>query len=60
MIVMKAFGKGLVVEPYISVVLSGGLLSLCPNSEIRSKLIKEIIEGQSLISFAFSEPQFSF
>tara|TARA_B100000674_G_C37958224_1_gene970728 strand:+ start:1041 stop:2171 length:1131 start_codon:yes stop_codon:yes gene_type:complete len=61
MIIMKAFGKGLVVEPYISsVVLSGGLLSLCPNSDLRSNLIKEIIEGQSLISFAFSEPNSRF
>ena len=57
MIIMKSFGKGLVVEPYIStVVLSGSILSFCPNSEIRSSLIKEIIDGKTLVSFAFSEP----
>jgi len=61
MIIMKSFGEGLVVEPYMSTaIISGGILSLCPNSEIRSQLIKDIIEGKILVSFAFSEPNSRF
>jgi alkylation response protein AidB-like acyl-CoA dehydrogenase len=55
-IIMKSFGNGLVVEPYMStVVLSGSVLSFCPNSNIRSQLIKDIIEGNIQVAFAFSE-----
>ena len=61
MIIMKSFGEGLVVEPYMSTaIISGGILSLCPNSEIKSQLIKDIIEGKILVSFAFSEPNSRF
>jgi len=61
MIIMKSFGEGLVVEPYIStVVLSGSVLTFCPNSNIRSQLIKDIIEGKIRVSFAFSEPNSRF
>ena len=57
MILMKAFGRGLVIEPYIStVILSGGILSLCPKSLIRDSIIEKIISGDSKVSFAFSEP----
>ena len=61
MIIMKSFGNGLVIEPYIStVVLSGSILSFCPNSDIRSQLIKGIIHGNTKVSFAFSEPNSRF
>jgi len=61
MIIMKSFGEGLVVEPYIStVILSGSILTFCPSSIIRSQLIKEIIDGKIRVSFAFSEPNSRF
>ena len=61
MIIMKSFGNGLIVEPFISTaVLSGSLLSFCPKSDIRSELIKKIINGDILVSFAFSEPNSRF
>jgi len=57
MIIMKVFGKGLVIEPYVSsIILSGSLISSCPASELRSNLIKNLIEGKEKASFAFSEP----
>ena len=47
-ILMESFGKGLVIEPYIStVILSGSVLSLCPDSKIRSQIINNIIEGKT-------------
>ena len=56
-ILMESFGKGLVIEPYIStVILSGSVLSLCPDSKIRSQIINNIIEGRNKVSFAFAEP----
>ncbi len=61
MIIMKSFGEGLIVDPYVStVVLSGTILTLCPNSEIRSQLIRDIIQGKIRVSFAFSEPNSRF
>jgi len=57
MIIMKSFGRGLVIEPYISsIILSGSLISFCPTSELRSYLIKNLIEGKEKACFAFSEP----
>ena len=56
-IIMESFGKGLVIEPYIStVILSGTILSLCPESSIRNKIIDNIINGLNKVSFAYAEP----
>tara|TARA_Y100001936_G_scaffold253956_1_gene322722 strand:- start:17259 stop:18383 length:1125 start_codon:yes stop_codon:yes gene_type:complete len=56
-ILMKSFGKGLVIEPYLStVVLSGSLLTLCPESKIRNSIINNIILGNNKVSFAYAEP----
>ena len=56
-ILMESFGKGLVIEPYIStVILSGSVLSLCPDSKIRTQIINNIIEGINKVSFAYAEP----
>jgi alkylation response protein AidB-like acyl-CoA dehydrogenase len=60
-ILMESFGKGLVIEPYIStVILSGTILSLCPESKIRSKIISNIISGSNKVSFAYAEPNSRF
>ena len=56
-IIMESFGRGLVVEPYIStVILSGSILSFCPDSAIRNKIINNIINGVNKVSFAYAEP----
>ena len=58
MIMMEAFGKGLVVEPYFStVVLGGSALRIAGNSEQKASLIPEVVEGRRLVSVAYAEPQ---
>jgi len=56
-ILMESFGKGLVIEPYIStVILSGSILSHCPDSVLRNTIINNIIAGINKVSFAYAEP----
>ena len=60
-IIMEAFGKGLVIEPYVStVILSGSILSMCSESTIRNKIINNIINGVNKVSFAYAEPNSRF
>lgn len=52
MVVMNAFGRGLVVEPYLAcVILCGGLLR---EGALR-QLIAELIAGETMFAFAHSE-----
>lgn len=61
MIVMEEFGKGLVVEPYVSsVVLAGTALKLAGNPEQKAELIGGIIDGSRLLSVAYFEQQARF
>ena len=56
MILMKNFGRGLVVEPYMSsIVLSGNVLSFSPESEKRDSILSGLLEGNKKVSFAFAE-----
>ena len=56
MILMKEFGRALVVEPYIStIVMSGNILAFCPESDLRNNILSSIISGNSKVSFAFAE-----
>lgn len=58
MIVMEAFGRGLVLEPYFAtVVLGGGLLRAAGNHEQLSRLIPDIAAGKLLLAFAHVERQ---
>jgi pimeloyl-CoA dehydrogenase small subunit len=58
MIVMEAFGRGLILEPYIStVVLGGGLVKLAGNEAQRTAILPKIAEGELLLAFAYAEPQ---
>lgn len=58
MIVMEAFGRGLVLEPYLStIILCGNLLRLGASSAQRAELIPEIAGGGLLMAFAHSEAQ---
>ncbi|MGI9289117.1 MAG: acyl-CoA dehydrogenase family protein, partial [Pseudomonadales bacterium] len=61
MVVMEEFGKGLVVEPYLStVLLFGGLLSNSGNRALQDTLIEKIIGGEMLGAFAYHERQSRF
>lgn len=61
MIVMEEFGKGLVVEPYVSsVILAGTALKIAGSAEQKAELIGGIIDGSRLLSLAYFEPQARF
>ncbi|MDX1482525.1 MAG: acyl-CoA dehydrogenase family protein [Woeseiaceae bacterium] len=61
MLVMEAFGRGLVVEPYLAtVVLAGGVLKRAPRGERRDELLAGIIDGSTQVALAFAEPQARF
>lgn len=57
MLLMEAFGRGLVLEPYLStIVLSGFLLQEgCPDG--CGQLLSDIMEGRKLGALAFVEPE---
>ena len=57
-IVMEAFGRGLVVEPYFaSVVLSGGLLRHAATAAERAEWLPGLIDGSRVFAFAQAERQ---
>ena len=56
MIVMEAFGRGLVLEPYFAtVILGGGLLRHAATPEQQQALIPEIVQGRMKLAFAHVE-----
>ncbi len=58
MIVMEAFGRGLILEPYLaSVVLAGGLLRHAASAEQRAALLPALIAGERRLAFAHAERQ---
>ena len=58
MIVMEAFGRGLVLEPYVpTVVLGGGLLRHAGNEAQKSEFIPKIASGEVRFAFAHGESQ---
>jgi pimeloyl-CoA dehydrogenase small subunit len=57
-IVMEAFGRGLVLEPYFStVVLGGGFLRHAADAGLRDELTPRVIAGEKLLAFAHLERQ---
>ncbi len=61
LLVMAAFGRGLVVEPYLaSVVLGGGLLRAAADERRKAELIPQLISGELRLAFAFAEPHSRF
>jgi pimeloyl-CoA dehydrogenase small subunit len=58
MIVMEAFGRGLVLEPYLAtVILAGSLLRLGGSAAQQQALIPSITEGKLRLAFAHGERQ---
>lgn len=61
MIMMEEFGKGLVVEPYLStVIMAGSILSEGGSQEQKENTLAEIIAGTKFAALAFVEPQARF
>jgi pimeloyl-CoA dehydrogenase small subunit len=58
MIVMEAFGRGLVLEPYFAtVILGGGLLRRVGSDALRTALVPQIAAGKLKLAFAHVERQ---
>ncbi|GAB5464473.1 acyl-CoA dehydrogenase family protein [Hoeflea alexandrii] len=58
MIVMEAFGKALILEPFFaSVILAGGVLRHAGSSEQKSAHIPGIADGSLTMALACAEPQ---
>ncbi len=56
MIVAEAFGRGLVVEPYLAtVVLGGGLLRRAADEATQAELLPRVASGELLLAFAHVE-----
>jgi pimeloyl-CoA dehydrogenase small subunit len=57
-IVMEAFGRGLVVEPYLAtVVISGALIRHLADAEQRARLVPPIAAGEQIYAYAQIERQ---
>jgi pimeloyl-CoA dehydrogenase small subunit len=53
MIVMEAFGRGIVVEPYLStVILGGGLLRHGASEAQQAELLPQVAAGETTLAFA--------
>ncbi len=58
MIVAEAFGRGLVVEPYLAtVVLGGGLVRRAADPAMQAELLGQVAAGELLLAFAHVERQ---
>jgi pimeloyl-CoA dehydrogenase small subunit len=58
MVVMEEFGRGLLVEPYLSsVILAGGLITRAGNDRQKQELLAPLAEGRLLLAFAHGERQ---
>ncbi len=58
MLIMEAFGRALVVEPYLAtIVLAGGLVRRSADSDQRAALIAPMATGEKLLAFAHAERQ---
>lgn len=56
-VLMEEFGRGLVLEPYVSTaVLCAHILDRCNNAETRSSTLTAIAEGRSRLALAHYEP----
>lgn len=60
-ILMEAFGRGLVAEPYLStVVIGASLIAACGTEAQKQALLPQIADGSLYLAFAHSERQARF
>ena len=61
MLIMEAFGKGLVVEPFLeTIIMCGGLLDEHGTDQQKSSILESAIEGKMHLAMAYAEPQSRF
>jgi alkylation response protein AidB-like acyl-CoA dehydrogenase len=58
MLIMRQFGRGLVVEPYLaSIIMAGGILHRAGSAEQKEQWLQPLIAGDMHAAFAHVEPQ---
>ena len=58
MVMMEAFGEGLVVEPYMaSIVLGGGLIAEGGDEAQKQAILPSLAEGKIMLAFGYAERQ---
>lgn len=58
MLIMRQFGRGLVVEPYLAnIVLAGGILRRLADAGQKAEWLAPVIGGEAQAAFAHVEPQ---
>ncbi len=61
MLIMEAFGKGLVVEPFLeTIIMSGGLIDEHGSDQQKSSILEPAIAGELHLALAYAEPQSRF
>ena len=61
MLIMEAFGKGLVVEPFLeTVIMAGGLIDDYGSNQQKSSFLEPAIAGEMHLALAYAEPQSRF
>jgi len=61
MIVMEAFGRGLIIEPYLAtVILGGGLVLAAGDAATAEAILSSVGAGEKLLAFAHTERQARF
>lgn len=56
-VVMEAFGRALVLEPYLpTVILGGGLVDIAGTDEQKSEVLPGVAAGETRMAFAAQEP----
>ena len=61
MLIMEAFGKGLVVEPFLeTMIMSGGILDNHGSDQQKSSILEPAIAGEMQLALAYAEPQSRF
>lgn len=58
MVIMRLFGRGLVIEPYLAnIVLAGGVLKRTACAAQKTKWLQPLMGGELQAALAFAEPQ---
>ena len=61
MLIMEAFGKGLVVEPFLeTIIMSSGLIDEHGSDQQKSSILEPAIAGELHLAWAYAEPQSRF
>ena len=60
-VIMEAFGSGLVVEPYLAnVVLGGSAVVFAGSASQKTEILPKLAGGELMLALAYAEPQARF